>query len=111
MDEEEISLWTGVVDDVISNAAPDAEGTLFMDELMQRVPEYAAVSKYVALAISANEIITLFVEWLKCLPSLCIYFRAYSSLVASNILLCSCKLLMPSFLTSTPTLLSISRRL
>ncbi|KAL1950460.1 hypothetical protein VTO73DRAFT_5584 [Trametes versicolor] len=45
MDEEEILVWTSVVDDVMSNAALAAERTLFLDELMQRVPEDAAVSK------------------------------------------------------------------
>lgn len=91
MDEEEILVWTSVVDDVISSAALAAERTLFLDELMQRVPEDAAVSKYVALAILANEMITLLVGCLRCLRSLCICFHAYSSAADWSTLLGSSK--------------------
>lgn len=111
MDEEEILLWTGVVDDIVSNAALGTEGTLFMDELMQRVPDDAVVTKYVALAISANEIITLLVECLRCPRSLRTCFHTYSSPAASSTLHGSCRSLMPSYLTSTLKSLSISRRL
>lgn len=49
MDEEEVSVWVGVVDNTISDAPLDAQETLFMDELVQRIPENAVVAKYATL--------------------------------------------------------------